>query len=556
MNIRTRFRACAGLAIAWALAAPAHAADPTPAVIDQIFSAWSQPDSPGAVLTVVRDGKVVHQRGYGQANLEHGVPITPATVFHVASVSKQFTAYAILLLAQEGKLSLDDPVRKHLPELKIEAPITIRHLMHHASGLRDQWDLLTLAGLRLDDSITENDLLGLTFQQKQLNFPPGEDSLYSNTGYTLMGVIVRRVSGQSLAAFAKERIFDPLGMKDTRFQESYGTLVKHRASSYGRNRDGSWRYIALSFSNTGATSLFTTAEDLVRWNANFDQPRAGDAATVAALLESGKTNAGRDLRYGGGLAFEPYRGVPVVAHGGADAGFRSYFMRLPQQKLAVMLLGNAANLSTGDLVRKVADLYLEGLPGVQPPKAYPPEVELSARDLAPYAGDYQIAPGRVLSLFVDKGKLMATSGPPPITLHASSGSTFFARAQDTTVVFPPTVGNQPVPGALWKQGDRELQLTRVPREAPPAEALRACAGDYYSEELRTLYSLEMRGDKLMVRYPRGVMELKPINRNVFIAGYPLGVFNVQRDAAGACQSLDATTGRVRNLKFERVKMPG
>ncbi|HSI47355.1 MAG TPA: serine hydrolase domain-containing protein, partial [Ideonella sp.] len=197
----TRLHVLFSLLLACA-ASLAQAADPTPAAIDRLFATWDKPDSPGVALAVVRDGKIAYSRGYGMANLEYGVANSPTTVFHVASVSKQFTAFAIHLLASDGKLSLDDEVRKHLPELAIQGPpITIRQLLHHTSGLRDQWDLLTLAGLRLDDGITENDILGLLWQQKELNFPPGEELLYSNSGYSLLGLIVRRVSGQSLAAF-------------------------------------------------------------------------------------------------------------------------------------------------------------------------------------------------------------------------------------------------------------------------------------------------------------------------------------------------------------------
>jgi CubicO group peptidase (beta-lactamase class C family) len=295
------FRRALLLAWLFALAPLTWAATPNPADIDKLFAAWDKPDSPGLALAVVKDGRIVHSRGYGQASLEYGIPIKPGTIFHAASLSKQFTGFAIQLLAQEGKLSLDDPVKKYVPQLQVEGPpITIRHLLHHTSGLRDQWDLLTLAGLRLEDFITENDILGLVFQQKQLNFQPGEDHLYSNTGYTLLGQVVRRVSGQSLAAFAQERIFTPLGMKSTHFQENYGTVVKNRAYSYARGRDGNWRYLALSYSNTGATSVFTTVEDLALWSANFDQPRAGNAQTVQASLVTGKTNDGRDTSYASG----------------------------------------------------------------------------------------------------------------------------------------------------------------------------------------------------------------------------------------------------------------
>ena len=360
---------------------------------------------------MVREGTIVYSRGYGMANLEYGVANAPSTIFHAASLSKQFTALCIHILAQEGKLSLDDPLRKHVPEMNVEGPpITIRHLLHHTSGLRDQWDLLTLAGLRLDDGITDNDILGLLWQQKQLNFQPGDEDLYSNSGYSLLGLIVRRVSGQSLAAFAQERIFGPLGMKNTHFHESYGALVKGRAYSYQRNRDGSYRYVALSYSNTGATSLFTTVEDLALWNGNFDEPRAGGPAAMAALLVSGKWNNGREIGYASGVGVQPYRGVPAVAHSGGDAGYRSYFLRLPQQKLAVIVLGNACDFIAGDVASRVADLYLEGMPGVQPQKTWPREVELQDRDLAPYAGDYEVRPGSVLSFVADKGKLYSQSG--------------------------------------------------------------------------------------------------------------------------------------------------
>ncbi len=539
------------------LAPAAQAADPAPAAIDKLFAAWDKPDTPGAALAVVRDGRIVYSRGYGMANLEYGVANAPGTIFHAASLSKQFTAFAILLLAQEGKLSLDDPVKKFVPELAVEGPpITLRHLLHHTSGLRDQWDLLTLAGLRLDDGITDNDILGLLWQQKQLNFQPGEEDLYSNSGYMLLGLVVRRVSGQTLAAFAQERIFTPLGMKNTRFQESYGTLVKGRAYSYQRNRDGSYRYLALSFSTTGATSLMTTVEDMALWNNNFDEPRAGGAATVAALLTSGKWNNGQEIGYAGGLGVRPYRGVPAVAHSGADAGYRAYFMRLPQQKLAVIVLGNASDFNASATASRVADLYLDGMPGVQPHPAWPREVELQDRDLAPYAGDYEVRPGSVLSLVVDKGKLYSQSsrGGDRMPFFASGSNEFYTKGPGVTLVFPPTTGTEPATTALWKAGSRDYPLKRIVREAPGADALKACAGDYYSEELRTLYTLEMREGKLVVRYPRGVLELRPINADVFQAGYPMGTVTMKRDAKGSCEGFGVTTGRVRNLKFARVKV--
>lgn len=530
------------------------AATPSPADIDQVFAAWNKPGSPGLALAVMKEGKIIYTRGYGQASLEYGIPITPKTVFHAASLSKQFTGYAIQLLAQEGKLSLDDSVKKYVPELQVEgSPITIRHLLHHTSGLRDQWDLLTLAGLRQDDTITESDILGLVFQQKQLNFDPGSEHLYSNTGYTLLGLIVRRVSGQSLAAFAQERIFAPLGMKSTHFQENYGTVVMNRAYSYARARDGKWRYVALSYSNTGATSVFTTVEDLALWNANFDQPRAGHADAVQALLATGKTNEGRDTNYASGLVVSSYRGVPLIAHTGSDAGYRAYFLRLQQQRLAVMILGNAAELDVAQLGQRVADLYIAGEPGAHPPPTFPPEVEVRADGLAGFAGDYEATRGHVVSFFVQQGRLFLFTGGPPTPLFPSGATQFFAKTGNMSVNFTASSGHGAAPTAVWNVGGRELSLRRLVRESPSPEMVRACTGDFYSPELRTIYTLETRDGKLLLRYARGVIELKAINGDTWVAGYPLGIITMKRGAAGVCETLEATTVRVRNLQFQRMK---
>jgi hypothetical protein len=320
-----------------------------------------------------------------------------------------------------------------------------------------------------------------------------------------------------------------------------------------RGRDG-WSYRALSFSNTGATSLFTTVEDLALWNANFDEPKVGNAATMAAMQVTGKVQDGRDTRYASGLFVGPYRGVPIVDHTGSDAGYRAYFLRLPRQKLSVFVLGNASDLNAFELGRKVADLYLEGAPGVQPPRATPAEVEVPARELAALAGDYEIGPGRLVSFIVEHGRLYALSGGPRTALLASGANEFFARSSDLKVTFAPVAGNTPAPTAVWKTGERELPLKRLVRESLSTEMLQACVGDYYSEELRTIYTLEQRSGKLVVRYPRGVMPLNPVNRDVFIAGYPLGVLVMKRNAQGTCEGFGATTGRVRDLRFTRVRI--
>ena len=233
--------------------------------IDSIFSNYNDINKPGASVAVVSNGEIIFKKGYGSANLEYDIPVTPSTVFHIASVSKQFTVYAILLLEQEGKLSFDDDIRKHIPEVPdFGTTITLRHLAAHTSGMRDQWSLLNLAGWRWDDVITKDHIMKLVTKQKELNFQPGEEYTYCNTGFTLLAEVVARVSGKSFAEFTEEYMFKPLNMTKTLFYDDHEKVVKDRAYSYYAT-DGSYKKSVLSYANVGATSLFTTVEDLALW---------------------------------------------------------------------------------------------------------------------------------------------------------------------------------------------------------------------------------------------------------------------------------------------------
>ncbi len=336
------------------------AAENKTAQVDKLFEKWDKPTSPGCALAVFRDGRIVYQRGYGMADLDHDIPITPSTVFHVASMSKQFTAASIVLLAQQGKLSLDDEVRKYVPEMPdFGAPITIRNLIHHTSGLRDQWTLLILAGWRYSlDLITDDDVLSVLTRQKDLNFRPGEKHLYSNTGYTLLAQVVKHVSGQSFREFTSSRIFQPLGMTSTHFRDEHAEIIKNMAVGYEPAKGNTFRISITNFDTVGATSLLTTVKDLALWDENFYNPRVGGPGLIKQMLERGRLNNGEQLDYAFGLFLGKYRGPPTVDHPGADAGYRSDMIRFPQQHFSVACLCNVADSRPEELTRKVADIYL------------------------------------------------------------------------------------------------------------------------------------------------------------------------------------------------------
>jgi len=343
----------------------------TSAQVDKVFEKCNKPNSPGCALGVYKDGQIVYKHGYSMADLNESVPITPATVFHVASMSKQFAAASMVLLAQQGKLSLDDDVRKYIPELPdFGQRITIRHLIHHTSGLRDQWALLGLAGWRYSrDLITDDDVMSVVTRQKDLNFKPGDKHVYCNTGYTLLGLIVKRVTGLSLREFTTKNIFEPLGMTHTHFRDDHAEIIPHNAIGYeqaapgpGRGpeseNDRLFRISITNFDTTGATSLHTTVEDLLLWDENFYHPRVGNAAFLQQMLERGKLNNGETLDYASGLVHGKYKGLPTVDHGGADAGYRSDLTRFPDQHFSAAVLCNSAETNPSSLVRQVADILL------------------------------------------------------------------------------------------------------------------------------------------------------------------------------------------------------
>lgn len=354
-------------------------------------------NGPGAALAVVKDGKVIYSKGYGYANLEYGVENTPSTIFHIASVSKQFTAFAIAMLADQGKISLQDDIRKYLPEMPdFGHVITIDHLVHHTSGLRDQWNLLALAGWRLDDVITREQVLRLISRQQELNFKPGEEMLYCNTGFTLMAEIVSRASGQPFPEWCKANIFDPLEMKNTLFYDDHEKVVPGRAYSYYKDGvTGEWKKSVLSYANVGATSLFTTVEDLGRWAVNFENVKVGNERIMQLMDQRFVLNNGDTIDYAFGQGIGKYKGLVNKSHGGADAGYRTFLARFPEQRFSVIVFSNLASFNTGSLAYKIADLYLADqytqepdAPAQSSNDTPEPPFDPSTVGLAEYAGSY------------------------------------------------------------------------------------------------------------------------------------------------------------------------
>lgn len=370
--MRSALAACLMLAVV-ALAAPARAQRTGTIIsaVDAIFAPWDETGSPGCALGVVEDGEFIYERGYGFANLDWDIPSATDTVFYVGSVSKQFTAAVIALLAEEGTVDLDENIREYFPEIRRYAqPITVRHLVHHTSGLRDIYTLMSLAGIRLEDVFTDEQAIELIAAQRETNFEPGSEYLYSNSGYFLLAQLVERVSGKTLREFAEERIFAPLGMEDTHFHDRPSHIVDRRAISYQDSDVDFDNYIATghrefqvsylgNFDKVGAGGLYTTVRDLLLWDRNFYSGDVGGRPFLDLIHTRGALNDGSQLTYAFGLTVDEYRGLKTVSHGGSMMGFKAAYLQFPEQRFSVITTCNLGSINPMPLAQQVADVYLE-----------------------------------------------------------------------------------------------------------------------------------------------------------------------------------------------------
>jgi CubicO group peptidase (beta-lactamase class C family) len=523
--------------------------------VDQLFQQWDKPASPGCAMAAMKDGRIVHKRGYGMADLDRGEKITPATVFHVGSISKQFTATAVLMLEHEGKLSLDDAAKTYVPELPdFGVKITLRHLLHHTSGLRDQWELLRLAGWRPGDLITDEDVLTIMSRQRALNFPPGSEFLYSNTGFTLLAQIVKRVSGKTFRSFTTERIFQPLAMEHTHFRDDHAEIVKNIAYGYGQ-KGNRFDLNVPNFDTVGATSLLTTVEDLALWDENFYTARLGGEAIIKELQQPGRLDDGTAIDYAAGLVVTKYRGLKIVEHAGADAGYKAAMMRFPDQHFSVATLCNLASIDPGALNRKIADIYLaselastEAADGdfITSPQPGPDR-------LAALAGVY-VDPDdgiRVLRLHVEDGKLWGGGlDGKGYELRAISDTRFRYVVFQTELSFRQDETGAPTGFTARTKAGKSFQFSRAIAYQPTSAQLEDFTGVFHSDEIDVPYEVIVKDGHLAVRSKAPDLPLLPVTTDLFVNGQNRIRFirNAQGQVSGALLS----TGRIRNFRFERL----
>ena len=542
-----------GLVLA-ALIHPAFAEDLAPR-IDQVFSAYGK-DTPGCALAVVKDGGIVYSKGYGLANLEHGVPITPRTVFDIGSTSKQITATAILLLAQEGKLSLDDDVRKFVPEFPDygRKPVTLRHLLHHTGGVRDYIALLQLGGVNFEDVTTDDDALAALARQKSLDFQPGDEHSYSNSGYFLLSLVVKKASGKTLREFAQERIFTPLGMTSTQILDDHTRVIPGRAASYIPNPDGGFSLNVANWEQTGDGAVQTTVEDLAKWDRNFYDPKVGGPALVEQLQVTGVLNDGGKIPYARGLVVDEHRGLRRVFHPGGWAGYVADMIRFPDERFSVITLCNRGDARPNGLSMQVADLYLADRMKPAEPEAAPAAASAQPVDAARYTGLFwNPANGMVLRIHGKGGKLFSERGQGnEAELTPLGGDRFAFSGTPVEMLFLSSPGTRKM--HVLFPGEKPAVFQAVEPFTPTPDGLAAYAGTYHSKELDVTWELSVEDGRLVSRTPRArqPVPLEPAFADSFRR--PSGSLVRFSRSAKEVNGFAIDTGAARNLRFDRVRI--
>lgn len=510
---------------------------------EKVTKAYVAP-APGCAAAVSLNGETVFEKAFGLADLEHNAPNTPQTIFESGSVAKQFTAAAIVLLQQDGKLSLDDPVRKYIPELPdYGAPLTIRHLLNHTAGLRDWGTVLSLTGVGRGDRVISQDLaLDVIIHQRALNFTPGAEYSYSNSGYNLAAIIVERVSKQKFPAFVEERLFKPLGMKNSSWRDDYQRIVPGRAQAYARQGSNApWR-LNMPFMNVyGNGGMLTTVGDWMKWNAMLDSRSLG-APLVDALETRGVLNDGRKIAYALGLTVSDYKGLKDVSHGGSTAGYQTFLARYPDNKVSVGVMCNGTSPNAGGIAAGITD-EIFGLPEPARPEA----AKVSEDELKKLVGVWRNEKTHFPARFVIDNGAPRWMGARLVPM---GGGQFTAGGNQLKFTFDKD--GKPV-SAEAIDGDGEVTRFAAEREwTPTPEELASFKGNWFSEEAGATITFAVEGDKAFItQRPATKLTLQPIYKDHFLVQGSVVWFT--RDKNGKVDRMHVGASRMRDMPFVRVK---
>ena len=522
--------------------------------MDKLFDFWNRLDQPGFAVVVVKEGQVVYQNVFGLACQEHGVAITPKTVFNIATAAQPFVGMAVALLENEGKLSLDDDVRKYIPEIPdFGTPVKLRHLLYQTSGLRDWLSVLQLGG-REKEEVTFEKVLNIVKGQKQLAFPPGDRFQDSNTNYDLLAETIKRVTSRPFSDWAWENIFKPLKMTRTQFRDNFRSIFDDQAFTYNFTRREYLKGID-NLSLTGSHSLFASIADLAKWLLNLENGQVGGKDVFARMFTAGRLNNGQSSGFGYGLNIEAEKGRWRVSRIGNWAGSGAALVYYPDQKFGFAMLANWDYDPVEGFLQNIVDTYIPA--PVEPVKKSPPaaakkKVKVSPEILDSYAGDYRIALGQVCTISRKGDQLIVSLPWMNFPLAALSRTEFLLAFGDIRITFQKNKEGK-VQQFVWKQGGEEQIAPKIVLVKPTPQELEEFAGAYFNAELDLRYAVELRGDTLIVNAPgQNEIRLAPDEKDRFTTSsrvFPMVVF--QRDGQNRLTGFIIDSDPVRDLVFKK-----
>jgi len=501
------------------------------AEMDKFIDPFDKADAPGFSIAIINNEKIIYRRVVGLANLENNIPITPHTIFQLASISKQFTAACIHLLSEQRMISLDNDIRNILPEMPDYGNvITIRHLLHHISGIRDVLSLQRLAGiiqmnpvtgeLISESKTTGEQIYQLITRQKHIEFQPGDKYDYSNSNYILLSLIVERISGLSLNDFAQKNIFKPLGMKNTYFKETMTDTIKNLALGYRQDKAGQFYVESKLWQGycAGAAGVFTTIDDLFKWDQNFYKSKIGGPQFPRLMTTQGVLNNGNKIEYASGLFVSDLLGLKAVHHDGFGAGYRSLMLRHPDQKYAIIVLSNVVTIDPWAFTVKATKLYLSDKikkdEKKQASETSPrPQVKIDPALYDDYVGDYQMDDGQVITIAREGDKLIAV--PMGFEFIPVTETKFFIKEMGAHISFVRDENGE-VSHHIIHVDNQDIIVNKMNPTPPSPEQLNEYVGKYYSEELDVIYNVTVQDDKLFIQIADlPSKQMKPVRQHEF-----------------------------------------
>ena len=527
--------------------------------IDSLFGKWNSTNSPGCTIGIIRNDSILFSKGYGMANLEYGIRNEPSTLFHMASISKQFTAFAIVLLARQGRLNLDDDVRKWLPWFPdLKEKITIRNLLNHTSGIRDQWQLLAISGTRLDDVITQDQIIKILSKQQALNFKPGSQYSYSNSGFTMLAEIVKAASGQTLRKFTDSAIFHPLGMSSTHFHDDYKEIEKNRSYSYNRIDSTRYSNAVLSYSVSGATSLFTNVNDMSKWVMNFYNHKVGDQKDIDQLTQRGMLNTGKELNYALGIVNDKWNGWRQYTHGGSDAGYRTHISVFPDLKMGFLVFSNVGDFDPAARLYEVATIF------VKDTSTKSISTNATARDsnaavlketsyLQKYLGSYIADEGLPFNFEIKNNRLRYQIYDENNFLIREMKDTFSVPEDPKVKFIFGIIGKDTIADIITP--DQTYHLKKYEKDTLQTdEVLNQYTGNFYCPELDCRYGIVLIDHHLMLTNPKyNNTPLTLVGADHLTDAYWwINHILILRDAKNIITGFEVNSGRIMHLKFNKI----